>query len=168
MIPRTWPSMFFTYNGEPNMRIYFLNSVEGLTKWTDYIPVNYINSGPDKPNSYDLNGYVAVYALENNQGKTPWIDYIPVFLDYTADKPWNDDMIGGYIPIGYGTADNKGSGSYLFYLGPTLVLDFTYGFIEDNTDESSYSLNLDFVNKNYAVGSTSNITGSSGRYWVLV
>jgi len=79
-----------------------LDSVAGLRKWVDYVPVRY-RVGVEA-DSFDDEGAVGVVTLEDADGLVPWVDYIPVY-DTTPEggepdtgKEWSfsDD---GYIPI---------------------------------------------------------------------
>lgn len=161
MIPRTYPTKYSTFNGSTEVIVKFLSSVEGLTAWIDYIPVNFGNIPSDVPNSYD--GYMSVYEITDTTSKQAWKDYIPVYLDNTKTVAWSDNA-NGYIPIGYGTQDNDGLGGYGFYLGPSLVLDFVYTSGIDVSSDSS--MNLDFLNKEYLTTQSSELSSNVGKYWV--
>jgi hypothetical protein len=57
MVPRTYPSTFAP-SGQQQMVVYFLTSVVGLQRWSDYIPVKLSNGGVE--NSNNNNGYINV------------------------------------------------------------------------------------------------------------
>jgi hypothetical protein len=96
MIPRTFPSVYSTHNGQTKMVVFVLSSVTGLTKWVDYIPVKEIVS-PTRLNSYNKDDAMAVFPLASSSGKQAWVDYIPVFL-VTTGTAWSTD-VDGYIPV---------------------------------------------------------------------
>lgn len=110
MIPRTYLSTFAS-NGQQQMRVYFLSSVTGLTRWADYIPVKLTQGG--KENSYDNNGFIDVEVVGRSATAVPFKDYVPVYADSSASDAWQVNATG-YIPYGY-----AGFGD------AALVLDFT-------------------------------------------
>jgi hypothetical protein len=88
MVPQTFPSV----NGK--MVVFKLSSLTGLSRWSDYIPVQTAETLPK--NSYD--GSIDAEILVSTSGKKAWIDYIPVYEDAAATKPWLVSA-DGYIPI---------------------------------------------------------------------
>jgi hypothetical protein len=103
MIPASWPSKVVTeliLNEEEEIvdqykytvySISILEDVEGLQRWKDYIPVQYV-ADPDNLNSHGENDALLV----SEETGEAWIDYIPVYEE--GDVVWsaNED---GYIPI---------------------------------------------------------------------
>lgn len=103
MIPQTWPSKVVTelildeeeeVVDEFKYTVYsisLLEDIDGLERWIDYIPVQFVSS-PDNLNSYGENDALLV----SEETGEAWIDYIPVFEE--GDVVWsaNND---GYIPI---------------------------------------------------------------------
>lgn len=110
MIPRTFPSTFAS-NGQQQMVVYFLTSVAGLQRWTDYIPVKLTQGGSE--NTYDNNGYIDVTVVGRSATDIPFKDYVPVFLDDAATDAWQVNSTG-FIPYNY-----AGFGD------ASLILDFT-------------------------------------------
>jgi hypothetical protein len=96
MIPRSYPSVYDTFNGQTKMVVFVLSSVSGLTKWIDYIPVKEI-AAPTKLNSYNNDDAMSVSPLASTTGKQAWIDYIPVYL-VTTGTAWSSNN-DGYIPV---------------------------------------------------------------------
>lgn len=109
MIPRTYPTTYLTANGKQQMMVYFLGSVEGLERWSDYIPVKASSAVTVKENSYDNDGVILVKDIGSTFGKQAWKDYIPVYVDPLATDAWKVD-IDGFIPT---------------FPTPSLSLDFT-------------------------------------------
>ena len=99
MIPRTFPSSVAS-NGSAQMIVYFLPSVSGLTRWVDYIPVQYTTASTSTTeNTYNQNGYLPVASLSSITGLTPFKEYVPVYLDNSATDVWKVN-ITGFIPVG--------------------------------------------------------------------
>ena len=99
MIPRTFPSSVAS-NGSAQMIVYFLPSVSGLTRWVDYIPVQYTTASTSTTeNTYNQNGYIPVASLSSISGLTPFKEYVPVYLDSSATDVWKVN-ITGFIPVG--------------------------------------------------------------------
>ena len=115
MIPRTFPSTFAS-NGQQQMVVYFLTSVTGLQKWSDYIPVKLSSAGPE--NSYS--GFIDVAVLPSLTTDTQaWKEYIPVYQDDSATDAWAVNAVG-YIPY-----------SYALFGDASLMLDMTNGGVLD-------------------------------------
>lgn len=97
MVPQTYPSVVNS-DGDAAMVVYFLSSVSGLVRWTDYIPVKVVLSGSF--GKTDADGYILFSRLTSITGKTAFGDYVPVFEDFSATEVWvvNDT---GFIPYGY-------------------------------------------------------------------
>jgi hypothetical protein len=113
MVPRTYPSTFAP-SGQQQMVVYFLTSVVGLQRWSDYIPVKLSNGGVE--NSNNNNGYINVAIVPSLGGTVQaWKDYIPVFQDAAATDAWQVSSVG-FIPYNY-----SGFGD------ASLILDFTNG-----------------------------------------
>lgn len=99
MIPRTFPSSVAS-NGSAQMIVYFLPFVSGLTRWVDYIPVQYTTASTSTTeNTYNQNGYIPVASLSSISGLTPFKEYVPVYLDNSATDVWKVN-ITGFIPVG--------------------------------------------------------------------
>lgn len=116
MIPRTFPSTFAS-NGQQQMVVYFLTSVAGLQRWTDYIPVKLTQGGSE--NTYNNNGYIDVTVVGRSATDIPFKDYVPVFVDAAATDAWQVNSTG-FIPYNY-----AGFGD------ASLVLDFTSNDVLD-------------------------------------
>lgn len=99
MIPRTYPTSLHSSTGRRQMVVYFLSSVTGLTRWVDYIPVQWGTANTPRENSTDTGGYLSVDSLSSTTGKQAWVDYIPVYLDASATGNWTIDSVG-FLPIG--------------------------------------------------------------------
>jgi hypothetical protein len=113
MVPATYPSTFAS-NGQQQMVVYFLTSVAGLQRWSDYIPVKLVQTGA--VNSYNNNGFIAVTVLAAVSSQTQaWKEYIPVYVDNNATGAWQVSAVG-YIPY-----------SYVLFADASLQLDFTNG-----------------------------------------
>jgi hypothetical protein len=96
MIPRTFPSTYAS-NGQQQMVVYFLTSVAGLARWSDYIPVKLVQGGPE--NSYS--GTIDVAVIPSLTAQTQaWKEYIPVYLDDAGTDAWTVNAVG-YIPYNY-------------------------------------------------------------------
>jgi hypothetical protein len=81
------------------MVVYFLTSVTGLQRWSDYIPVKLVQTG--SVNSYNNNGFIAVAPIAGLSSQTQaWKEYIPVYVDSNATEAWQVSAVG-YIPYGY-------------------------------------------------------------------
>lgn len=115
MIPRTFPSSVASLNGATQMIVYFLPSVTGLTRWVDYIPVQYstVNTSTTE-NTYNQDGYIPVTSLSDITGMTPFKEYVPVYVDTAATDVWKVN-ITGFIPVG--TAGIGGSVLSLNFTG---------------------------------------------------
>lgn len=115
MIPRTFPSSVAPINGATQMIVYFLPSVTGLTRWVDYIPVQYstVNTSTTE-NTYNQDGYIPVTSLSSITGMTPFKEYVPVYVDTAATDVWKVN-ITGFIPVG--TAGIGGSALSLNFTG---------------------------------------------------
>jgi len=93
MVPHTFPTTYVAPNGDTQMVVYFLEDVDGLERWADYIPTQYYNT--TVYNSFD--GAMLMDVLNDTTGLQAWVDYIPVFDDTNATEPW---MVSadGFIP----------------------------------------------------------------------
>jgi hypothetical protein len=97
MVPRTFPSVYNTPNGSTSMVVYEITDLTGLTRWVDYIPVQY-SADNSIPNSYDNNGALYVSALGSVSGLQAGKDYIRIYVDNAATKKWTISS-DGYIPV---------------------------------------------------------------------
>lgn len=97
MIPRCHPSSINATTGRRQMRIYYLSSVAGLTRWVDYIPVKQ-GTSLLRPNSYDTGGYILTEVLTSTTGLQSWVDYVPVYEDNSATDAWQCSG-NGYIVV---------------------------------------------------------------------
>jgi hypothetical protein len=98
MIPRTFPTVYVSYNGKTAMVVQIITDTTGLTRWVDYIPVQFITDESNVSNVYDNNGYILVAHQEDLTGKQAGKDYIRIYEDYTTTKKWSADN-AGYIPV---------------------------------------------------------------------
>ena len=104
MIPHTFPSVPNVTNGDAEMVVYFLSSVSGLVRWTDYIPVKTVAESRPNAGTTNAAGYQPINILSSTSGKVAWIDYIPVYEDAAATVPFNSGA-SGYIPV-YGSGSS--------------------------------------------------------------
>lgn len=76
--------------------VFALSSVEGLTRWVDYIPVKVSTTHTAASvGTYNANGALLVKALPSVSGLQKWVDYIPVYVVADADaKGWTYDNDG--------------------------------------------------------------------------
>jgi len=98
MIPRTFPTVYVTANGKTAMVVQIITSTSGLTRWVDYIPVQFITDESYIANKYDNNGYMLVDHQQDLTGKQAGKDFIRIFADYTTTKKWSADN-AGFIPV---------------------------------------------------------------------
>lgn len=98
MIPRTFPSIYVTPNGQTAAVVELITNTTGLTRWIDYIPVQFVTADSVKANTYENDGALLVDQLLSTSGKQAGIDYIKVFEDLTTTTPWSSNT-NGYIPI---------------------------------------------------------------------
>ena len=98
MIPRTFPSIYVTPNGQTAAVVELITDTTGLTRWIDYIPVQFVTADSVKANTYENDGALLVDQLLSTSGKQAGIDYIKVFEDLTTTTPWSSNA-NGYIPI---------------------------------------------------------------------
>lgn len=117
MVPQTYPSNFSS-NGRTQMRVFFLTSIVGLKRWTDYIPVKLSTGGVE--NSYNNNGYINVSSVTLTPNSMPFNDYVPVYVDQSATDAWQVNDVG-YIPYGYAMTGTA-----------SLMLDFINGTALDS------------------------------------
>lgn len=130
MIPRTFPSTFAS-NGQQQMVVHFLTSVEGLARWSDYIPVKLAQGGPE--NSYS--GCIDVVAISELTADTQaWKEYIPVYADSSATDAWTVNSVG-YIPY-----------NYALFADATMQLDLTNGAALDPRITFSRTTNATLTN----------------------
>lgn len=99
MIPRTYPSTINASTGLRQMVVYLLDSVAGLQRWTDYIPVKWASATTYEA-STNVNGFLAVDPLSSTTGKTKWVDYVPCYVDNAATDAWQTSAVG-MLPISY-------------------------------------------------------------------
>jgi len=105
MIPQSWPSRIEEVElldeelevvDVTKLTIYqvvFLESVTGLTRWIDYIPVQQ-ELEPDNVNSYGENDAIIVEEFDG-EGQA-FINYIPVYEEGAVKWSANNN---GYIPV---------------------------------------------------------------------
>ena len=98
MIPRTFPSQVDPSTKQTEMIVYFLSSVSGLARWTNYIPVKTVATNATKQGTTDVGGYQQIHILVSITGKSAWTDYVPVYEDASATVPWTTNA-NGYIPV---------------------------------------------------------------------
>lgn len=98
MIPYCFPSTVDAVTGRPECVVYYLSSITGLQRWTDYIPVKTASDSTITEGASDNNGYQAINVLVSTTGKNAWVDYIPVYDDTAATSPWQVSTTG-YIPV---------------------------------------------------------------------
>lgn len=98
MIPHSYPSTISTVTGKRQMVAFFLSSVTGLQRWTDYVPVRYASFSTVRENSFDTAGAICIDSLASVTGKQAFVDYIPVFIDSAATDAWQCSA-AGYLPI---------------------------------------------------------------------
>lgn len=123
MIPRTFPSVYVSSNGDTAMVVYKIVDTAGLTRWVDYIPVRYSTDETEKVNSYDNNATLLVSELLSTAGKQAGLDYIRVYEDVTATVRWTDNA-NGYIPIL----------KYNDYLQSNLQMENNYNLLQEIGD----------------------------------
>lgn len=106
MIPRCFPTTVDTVTAgiPPEMNVYFLSSVSGLTAWVDYIPVKAATSSFTPQGTTNTGGYQAVNIFTSTTGKIAWVDYIPVY-EIAGTNPWVD-----HIPVALGV-NSAGQGA---------------------------------------------------------
>lgn len=76
--------------------IYVLPSIEGLTRWVDYIPVSVVLGC--EAGRYDNDGCWSVEVISSTAGLTAWSDYTPVFEVIQTDNVWRYEN-DGWIPV---------------------------------------------------------------------
>lgn len=79
-------------------KVFALASVDGLTEWTDYIPVQETALDADEINQASATGFRQVNALADDSGLTAWTDYIPVYVVTGRADAWQCSP-DGYIPV---------------------------------------------------------------------
>lgn len=103
MIPVTYPSSL-SYRTTRQMVAYPITDLTGKRRWTDYIPVKFVDQTTSTvENSHNNNAYVAVDVLSSITGRREGIDYIPIYIDDAATDAWQVSATG-YIPVGYSGA----------------------------------------------------------------
>jgi hypothetical protein len=98
MIPKTFPTVYVTANGQTAAVVEIITDTTGLVRWVDYIPVQFITDESFVANRYDNNGYILVDHQQNLTNKQAGKDYIRIFADYTTTKRWSTDN-AGFIPV---------------------------------------------------------------------
>jgi hypothetical protein len=98
LIPKTFPSVYVTANGQTAAVVDIITSTTGLVRWVDYIPVQFITDESFVANRYENNGYILVDHQQDLTNKQAGKDYIRIFADYTATKRWSTDN-AGFIPV---------------------------------------------------------------------
>lgn len=103
MIPVTYPSSL-SYRTTRQMVAYPITDLTGKRRWTDYIPVKFVDQTTfTVENSHNNNAYISVDMLSSNANLKEGIDYIPVYIDNAATDAWQVSATG-YIPVGYSGA----------------------------------------------------------------
>ncbi len=90
--------------------VFSLASVDGLTEWVDYIPVQIVALDATLINKTDPGGFRQVNALASDSGLLSFKDFIPVFVVTGRSTPWNTGA-DGYIPMYAATGDLGGAGA---------------------------------------------------------
>ena len=116
MIPYCYPSTLNVTTGLRECVVYYLSSVTGLARWSDYIPVKDASDSTIVEGTSNTNGFQAINELVSITGKNAWVDYIPVYDDTAATVPWQVSAVG-YIPVGT-------SGSTTGFLSPSFTVLF--------------------------------------------
>jgi hypothetical protein len=98
LIPKTFPSVYVTANGQTAAVVQIITDTTGLTRWVDYIPVQFITDESYVANSYNNNGYILVDHQQDLTNKQAGKDFIRIFADYSATKRWSTDN-AGFIPV---------------------------------------------------------------------
>lgn len=98
MIPKTFPSVYVTANGQTAAVVQIITDTTGLTRWVDYIPVQFITDESYVANRYDNNGYILVDHQQDLTNKQAGKDFIRIFADYSTTKRWSTDN-AGFIPV---------------------------------------------------------------------
>lgn len=111
MIPHTYPT-FMDAQKKAYMKVFFLSSVSGLTKWIDYIPVKTVAFSATNEGTTNTGGHMTVTQVASDTALAKWRDYIPVYEDASATVAWSSNA-NGYIPV-----------------CQLLSLDFTAGIID--------------------------------------
>jgi len=125
MIPHTYPSELNPYSDMSEMKVYYLSSISGLVRWTDYIPVQTTYWDEGIEGTTDATGYQAIQTIASTTGLSAWSDYVPVYEDGAATVPWTTDA-NGYIPIGFsesGVLSFLDNAEFIATLTHSLVLD---------------------------------------------
>lgn len=135
MIPRVYPSTLSVQSNQREMVVYYLSSVSGLTRWTDYIPVRAVQTLPSTEQTTDNNGFTAVNVLTSTSGKSAWVDYVPVYDDASATDAWVISS-SGYIPVG--TTGAMGGTLFLNFLSGTLDSRITFSRSTEATPRATY------------------------------
>jgi len=99
MIPATYPSRTNAVTGRSEMVISVVPSINGLVRWSDYIPVKFVDGNANIESVTDNNGFMPVVEV-NPTSLVSGIDYIPVYIDNDGVDAWAVES-GGYIPVGY-------------------------------------------------------------------
>lgn len=97
MIPHTYPTTR-DGAGESRMRVSFLASVTGLTRWVDYIPVKTVAWTTADKGTTNANGFMPMERVATTTGLRAFADYVPVYEDAAATLPHNSGP-SGYIPV---------------------------------------------------------------------
>lgn len=98
MIPRTFPSIFVTPNGQTAAVVELITDTTNLVRWVDYIPVRFVTADNTPVNTYNQNGAILVDQLLSTVSKVAGVDYIRIYEDLSATIVWSTD-VGGYIPV---------------------------------------------------------------------
>jgi len=129
MIPRTFPTVYVTPNGQTAAVVEIISNTSGLVRWVDYIPVQFITDESFVANRYENNGYILVDHQQDLTNKQAGKDYIRIFADYTTTKRWSTDN-EGFIPV-YKVSD---------LLSGNLEQENDFNLLQEN----GYLINLEF------------------------
>jgi hypothetical protein len=135
MVPRTFPSSLNTFTKQRQLVAFFLPSVSGLQRWSDYIPVNFGTGTTLAEGSYNNNGFIAIQEITSTVGLQSFLDYIPVFFDSSATDAWRVSAVG-FIPYGLSGITSP----------PSLELIFTRSNVLDSRITFTRSTSATFFN----------------------
>jgi len=94
----TFPSVFVTPNGATAAVVELITDTTGLTRWVDYIPIQFATADSTDVNTFNAAGALLVDQLLSTTGKVAGVDYIRVYEDLSTTEAWSTNT-AGYIPI---------------------------------------------------------------------